>query len=69
MSDDDSEGYDTVRQIPAFRRLIGCRLDDVSCTDKGEDPTEVYLLFSNGTVITVTITGPGVFAFEEVEEH
>lgn len=67
MSDDDEEIFDRVREIPAMRKLIGCRLDDVSCSDKGEKPDEVYLLFSNGTVITVRIDGPGIFSFEEVE--
>lgn len=52
-----------------MRRLIGARLDDVSCTDKGEHPTEIYLLFSNGTVLTVTLTDePGTFAFEELTD-
>jgi hypothetical protein len=65
----DDDGYDRVRDIPAMRRLIGARLDDVSCTDKGEHPTEIYLLFSNGTVLTVTLTDePGTFAFEELTD-
>lgn len=38
----DENSYDRVRDIPAMKRLIGARLDDVSCSDKGEDPSEVY---------------------------
>lgn len=68
MSDADESSFDRVRDIPAMRKLIGCKLDDVSCSDKGEKPDEVYLLFSNGTVITVRIDGPGIFLFEEVDE-
>lgn len=65
MTERPEDGYDNVSDIPELKALIGCTLDDISGSEKGEKPDEVYLLFSNGTKLTITLNGDQpIFSFE-----
>ncbi len=68
--EDDEENFDSVRDIPELRKLIGCTLDDISCSDKDDGkPDKIFLLFNNGTVVTVTLGADEehTFSFETMD--
>lgn len=69
MSEED-DSYDAVRDIPGLKALIGRRLDDISCTDRGESPSEIYMLFDNGTIVTIRLPSENedpIFSFDTID--